>query len=306
MSLGVLTLLKGRIFNFSQAELVNKCQHLLILLAITAIAYALVGLGYDVLSFKLLKSGTIRPAAEEAVSLNAFNREPADAYVVIPQRNLFGSTDKAVADKKPGAAAPPVEGPDVSSLLEVRGTVAGTGKDGFAIIEEKGKNKQLLYKVGNVVAGAKVVKIARNAVTFLVGDKERVLKMIDTTQGPLLPQQPARPTAVGSRGTAPLVVSRSEVDAQLKDMGTMLSQAQIRPYYADGVPDGFMITNIKPGSIYEKIGLTEGDIVQGTNDRRLVTADDMTALYNSMKAGSALTLKIKRGGQQQNLQYVFQ
>lgn len=305
MSLAFFTPLKGRIFNFSRAELVKNYHHLLILLAITAITYALVGLCYGLLSFKLLKGRTTRPAAEEAVSLNASQREPADAYTVIPQRNLFGSTDKVVADKKLDAASPG-EGPDFSTLLEVKGTVAGTGKDGFAVIEEKGKNKQLLYKVGNVVAGAKVVKITRNAVTFLVGNKERVLKMIDLNQGPLLPPPPNRPPAVGSRGSAPMVVSRSDVDAQLKDMGTMLSQAQLRPYYADGVPDGFMITNIKPGSIYEKIGLTEGDIVQGTNDRRLVTADDMTALYNSMKAGSSLTLKIKRGGQQQNLQYVIQ
>ena len=106
-----------------------------------------------------------------------------------------------------------MEGPDIATLLEVKGTVAGTGKDGFAVIEEKGKNKQLLYKVGNVVAGAKVVKITRNAVTFLVGDKERVLKMIDTSQGPLLPSRPGRPPAAGSRGGAPMVVSRSEVDA---------------------------------------------------------------------------------------------
>jgi general secretion pathway protein C len=305
MSLAFLTLIKARIMQFSRAELVKKYQHLLILLAITAITYALVGLCYDLLSFKLLKIRTVRPAVEEAVSLNALQREPADAYAVIPQRNLFGSTEKAVANKKLDAAAP-VDGPDFSTLLEVKGTVAGTGKDGFAIIEEKGKNKQLLTKVGNVVAGAKVVKITRNAVTFLVGDKERVLKMIDTNQAPLLPPRPSGPPAISPRGAAPMVVSRSEVDASLKDMGTMLSQAQIRPYYADGVPDGFMITNIKPGSIYEKIGLTEGDIVQGTSDRRLVTADDMTALYNSMKAGSSLTLKIKRGGQQQNLQYVFQ
>jgi general secretion pathway protein C len=287
-------------------RIVEKYHYLLVLLAITAITYALVGLGYDLLSFKLLKRGTTaRPAVEEAVSLNAAKKEPADAYTVIPQRNLFGSTDKVVANRKPGAAAP-MEGPDFTALLEVKGTVAGTGKDGFAIIEEKGKNKQLLYKVGNVVAGAKVVKITRNAVTFLVGDKERVLKMADTNQAPLLPPRPSGLPAVGSQSAAPMVVTRSEVDASLKDMGTMLSQAQIRPYYADGVPDGFMITNIKPGSIYEKIGLTEGDIVQGTNDRRLVTADDMTALYNSMKAGSSLTLKVKRGGQQQNLQYVFQ
>lgn len=305
MFLAFLVPLKERILNFSRAELVHKYHHLLLLPAIIVIAYALVGLGYDLLSFKLLKSRPVQPAVSETMPPDSFKREPADAYMVIPQRNLFGSTDKAVADKKINAAAP-VEGPDFSTLLEVKGTVAGTGKDGFAVIEEKGKNKQLLYKVGNVVAGAKVVKITRNAVTFVVGDKERILKMIDTSQGPLLPPTPSRPPAAVSRGGAPMVVSRSEVDASLKDMGTMLSQAQIRPYYADGVPDGFMITNIKPGSIYEKIGLAEGDIVQGTNDRRLVTADDMTALYNSMKAGSSMTLKVKRGGQQRDLQYVFQ
>jgi len=305
MVLAFLTHVKRRIVNFSREELVKKYHHLFILLAIAAITYALVGLCYDLLSFKLLKTRTVRPAAEEAAPANALQREPADAYLVVPQRNLFGSTDKAVASKKADVAEP-VEGPDIATVLEVKGTVAGTGKDGFAIIEEKGKNKQLLYKVGNVVAGAKLVKITRNAVTFLVGGRERVLKMIDTSQGPLLPPSPNRPPATVSRGAGPMIITRSEVDASLKDMGTMLSQAQIRPYYADGVPDGFMVTNIKPASIYEKIGLAEGDIIQGANDRRLITADDVTALYNSMKAGTSLTLKIKRGGQQQNLQYLFQ
>lgn len=305
MVLELFTTLKGRIANFSRAELVKTGNHLLLVIAITAITYSLVGFCYHLLSFKLLKTRSARPAVEEAVLFNAVKRESADAYVIIPQRNLFGSTEKAIADKKSDAAAP-VEGPDFSNLLEVKGTVAGTGKDGFAVIEEKANKKQLLYKVGNVVAGAKVIKITRNAVTFFVGEKERVLKMIDLNQGPLLTPTISRSPAVSPRGAAPMVVNRNDVDAQLKDMGTMLSQAQIRPYYNDGVPDGFMITNIKPGSIYEKIGLTEGDIVQGTNDRRLVTADDMTALYNSMKAGTSLTLKVKRGGQQQNLQYVIQ
>ena len=203
----------------------------------------------------------------------------------------------------------PVEGPDISLVLEIKGTVAGDGKDGFAVIEEKGKNKQLLYKVGNVVAGAKLIRIMRHAVVFQVGDKERTLKIAQTTEGPLLASRPASPPpAVAARTgrSGAIVINRDEVTASLRDMGTMLSQAQIRPYYSEGVPDGFMISGIKPGSIYEKIGLIEGDIVQGTDDRRLTTADDLTALYNTMKSGSSLTLKIKRRGQQESIQYVFQ
>ena len=298
--------LKLPAFNFSLAELEKKGHTIFFLLAMTALSYALVGISYDVASIRLLKVRAVSPVTVDAIPLTAKEKPPADSYAVIAQRNLFGTTDKAVAEKKLDTP-PVVEGPDISLVLEVKGTVAGDGKDGFAVIEERGKNKQLLYKVGNVVAGAKLIRIMRHAVVFQVGDKERTLKISQTTEGPLLASRPASPppVATGTARSGAIVINRDEVTASLKDMGTMLSQAQIRPYYSEGVPDGFMISGIKPGSIYEKIGLVEGDIVQGTDDRKLTTADDLTALYNSMKSGSSMTLKIKRRGQQESLHYVF-
>ena len=153
------------------------------------------------------------------------------------------------------------------------------------------------------MAGAKLIKITRNAVTFQIDNKERVLMMMETQVAPLLPPRPVQQTAPSR--SEPTVINRNDVDASLKDMGALMSQAQIRPYYTAGAPDGFMITNIRPGSLYEKVGLTEGDIIQGAGDRRLLTAEDWTFLYNSMKASSSLTLRIKRGGAEENLSYVF-
>lgn len=303
MFLTFLSRLKGLTPDFSFAELEKRYHHLFILPAITVIAYALVGLGYDGLSLMLLKGQTARPAVEEAAPLSAFSKEPAEVYAVIPQRNLFGSTDKAVSEKQAETAAP-VEGPDIATVLAIRGIVAGTGKDGFVVIEEQGKNKQMLYKVGNVVAGARLIRIDRRAVTFLVGDRKQILKMAGANEDPLLTARPSLPPAATGR-SGPLVVNRSEVDASLKDMGTLLSQAQIRPFYTDGAPDGFMIANIKPGSVYERLGLVNGDIIQAADNRKLITADDVTGLYNTMKSASSFTLSIKRGGQQQNLPYVF-
>lgn len=303
MFLTFLSRLKGLTPDFSFAELEKRYHHLFILPAITVIAYALVGLGYDGLSLMLLKGQTARPAVEEAAPLSAFSKEPAEVYAVIPQRNLFGSTDKAVSEKQAETAAP-VEGPDIATVLAIRGIVAGTGKDGFVVIEEQGKNKQMLYKVGNVVAGARLIRIDRRAVTFLVGDRKQILKMAGASEDTLLTARPVLPPAATGR-SGPLVVNRSEVDASLKDMGTLLSQAQIRPFYTDGAPDGFMIANIKPGSVYERLGLVNGDIIQAADNRKLITADDVTGLYNTMKSASSFTLSIKRGGQQQNLPYVF-
>jgi len=302
MSLELLNRFKLPVFNFSTSEVEKICRSALILFAITAVMYALVGIFYDVVNIKLMGKSIVKPAQERTMLAASFPKQPADYYALIPQRNLFGSTDKAAADKKPETAKP--EGTlDISTLLVVKGTVAGTGKDGFAVIEEKAKNKQSLYKVGNVVAGAKLIKITRNAVTFQIDNKERVLMMMETQVAPLLPPRPVQQTAPSR--SEPTVINRNDVDASLKDMGALMSQAQIRPYYTAGAPDGFMITNIRPGSLYEKVGLTEGDVIQGAGDRRLLTADDWTFLYNSMKTGSSLTLKIKRGGAEENLNYVF-
>ena len=302
MSLELLNRFKLPVFNFSASEVEKICRSALIPFAITAVMYALVGIFYDVVSIKLMGKSIAKLAQGRTMPAASFQKQPADYYAVIHQRNLFGSTDKAAADKKQEAAKP--EGTlDISTLLVIKGTVAGTGKDGFAVIEEKAKNKQSLYKVGNVVAGAKLIKITRNAVTFQIDNKEKVLMMMETQIAPLLLPRPVQPTAPSR--SEPMVINRNDVDASLKDMGALMSQAQIRPYYTAGAPDGFMITNIRPGSLYEKVGLTEGDIIQGAGDRRLLTADDWTFLYNSMKAGSSLTLRIKRGEAEENLSYVF-
>ena len=141
MSLELLNRFKLPVFNFSTSEVEKICRSALILFAITAVMYALVGIFYDVVNIKLMGKSIVKPAQERTMLAASFPKQPADYYALIPQRNLFGSTDKAAADKKPEAAKP-AGTLDLSTLLVVKGTVAGTGKDGFAVIEEKAKNKQ--------------------------------------------------------------------------------------------------------------------------------------------------------------------
>jgi general secretion pathway protein C len=195
----------------------------------------------------------------------------------------------------------------VALLFDLRGTVEGGPKYGFAVVEEKGTKKQRLVKAGDLVAGAKVIRIKRNAIDLLVNDQERTLKIAETKEGPIVPPTgapvpPASPAA--SRGAT--VISRSEVDAGLQDMGSLLRQAQIRPYFEGGVPDGFLISNIRPGSLYQKMGVIDGDIIQEVNSRKIRTADDVMGLLNTIKAGTNMSMTIKRRGSQETLNYLFQ
>ncbi len=102
------------------------------------------------------------------------------------------------------------------------------------------------------------------------------------------------------------ILSRTEIDRELQDMGSLLRKALVRPYFNAGVPDGFIISNIRPGSLYQKMGIMDGDIIQEVNDRKIQTADDVMGLLNTMRAGSSLSVTINRRGNKETLNYQFQ
>ncbi len=270
----------------------------LVLMAV--MLFQVTGIFYKVLTLQLVRMRPVPVAAGKAETAVIGVREPADAYRVVAERNLFGTTTKAVTDKQ--AAAAPQQ--DVALLIDLKGTVAGEPKYGFAIVEEKGTRKQRLVKAGDLIAGARVVRIKRNAIDLLVNGQERVLKIAEAHEGPIVPPPPAAPIAAAPGGAT--VINRSEIDAGLQDMGSLLRQAQIRPFFNAGVPEGFLISNIRPGSLYQKLGALDGDIIQEVNNQPIRTADDVMGLLNSMKSASNMTMTIKRQGKQQTLNYQFQ
>jgi general secretion pathway protein C len=289
-----------RYFHFSLSDLRGLVSRRTVILALMAVfLYLGVGIFYKALTLQIIRMKPAPAAEVKAPAAAAAVREPADFYRAIPERNLFGTTTKTVADKQAGPAQQ-----DIALLIDLKGTVAGETKYGFAIIEEKGTRKQRLVKAGDVIAGAKVVRINRNTVDLLVEDQERTLKMSETKEAPIFPPPPAG-AAAPTVPAGSLVVNRSEIGSGLQDMGSMLRQAQVRPYFNAGVPDGFMVSNIQAGSLYQKMGIVDGDIIQGVNNRKIQTADDMMELYNVIKSGAGMALSIRRRGNPETLNYQF-
>jgi general secretion pathway protein C len=291
-------------FHFSLPGLRGILSRRTVILAVMAIfLYQGVGIFYKAMSLQLIRMKPAPALEIKAPAAAVATREPVDAYRVIPERNLFGTTTKAVLHTQTAAA--PQQ--DIAFLFDVKGTVAGEGKYGFAIIEEKGTRKQRLVKTGDVVYGAKVIRIKRNALDVLAAGQERTLKIVETKETSILP-----PPQGGTASTGPpptpgsVVISRSEIETAMQDMGSMLSQAQIRPYFNAGVPDGFIVNSIRPGSLYQRMGIANGDIIQEVNNRKIQTADDVMGLLNTVKSGASLSLGIKRQGKSETLSYQFQ
>ena len=293
--------------NLNAADLLSQAARYragAVLIVITILMYQCAGIFYKTASLIMIQGRATASAMPQTATAPFAAAEPVDFYKVVPDRNLFGTTDKTLYEQQTGSKTT-ADRTDIAQILEVRGTVAGDARYGFAVIENKAEKKQRLYKVGDNLSGARIVRIMRNAIVLQINGEEQILKVPETSEKSILPPgSPSGPSPVASSGKT-IAVDRKDIDNSLKDMGTILSQAVIRPYFTGGVPDGFMISSIKSGSIYQKIGLVDGDVIQGINDRKLTTGDDMMELYNSFKAASSMALQVKRQGRQEIFNYTF-
>jgi S1-C subfamily serine protease len=67
--------------------------------------------------------------------------------------------------------------------------------------------------------------------------------------------------------------------------------------------DGYKLSNVEPGSTYEKLGLKNGDIVQEVNGKLPTQQELLEGFDLSKNQGKDFVLKIKRDGKPVQLHY---
>jgi general secretion pathway protein C len=86
-------------------------------------------------------------------------------------------------------------------------------------------------------------------------------------------------------------------------MSQILTQARALPYLENGKTTGFRLSEIVPGSIYEKIGLQNGDVIQKVNSQDVDDPGKFFQLYQGLQNEQNISIDVLRGGQRQTLNY---
>lgn len=272
----------------------GQVQLLLTVSAVTVLSF----LGVDIFYKLIGLSAGVVPAADSgrfAVIAPSGMPEPsAERYRVVGERNLFLTTLQAIADKSAQDGLP--EGEEYTAY-DLKGTIAVSDTIGYAIVEEKNQSRQKLYRLGEMIGQAKLVRVTRNAAILEAGEKEYVMKIKGVVEGSI--------TGPSARSGAGVAVSRQEVTESLADLKSVMSQAVVRPYINGGAQQGFIISNIVPGSLYQKLGLQNGDIIMDVNNKKLTSADDILQLLNTMQAGGSVSVNLMRNGKNETINYSF-
>jgi len=228
----------------------------------------------------------------------------ADAATELRQllsANLFGQADLAS-----GQNVSPASIPLTSLNLVLTGVMVGVSNN-FAFISINGSNETAFGLGDEILSGATLHAVYPDRAVLRRGGALESLVLKDTLALPdgsvVTPPQPRKDAPLtGIRGSGnSFTVERSTLTQQMQKP-EFLSQALMVP----NAGGGFLVREIQPGSVYEKLGVRTGDVIRSVNGQPINNMDEVMKLYQQLggidKLGS-VAIEVTRGGRTESLQY---
>lgn len=223
-----------------------------------------------------------RPAIEPRRELSDYN--------AILERGLFGE------GRGPSGAAQ-----SASSQYRLIGTVEGESFSG-AVLEDNAK-VQAFYRLREKMPdGAMIIKVQQEKITIRQADGVTVdLQVTDDTKIVSVP--PPSGGGVRRMSEGKFMVDQGMVTSSTENLNQLLTQARALPYLENGKMVGFRLNEITPGSLFEKIGLQNGDVIQRVNTQDIDDPGKFFQMYQNLRNERNVAVDVLRGGQRQTLNY---
>lgn len=240
---------------------------------------------------------------------------------VIPDSNGGSGSEmldmQPVLDAQLFGQAPPVAGAGGESLnaipisglnLVLAGVVAAGGAS-YALISVDGQPQKPFAIGQEVTAGAVLqavypdrVLLSRNGVTESLMLKGVRANGAGAASGGAAIQVGPPLVGIRERGENDYVVPRGVINAELHQPQKLLTQALM-------VPDpsgGFLVREIQPNSVYQKLGLHVGDVIRSVNGQPVNNMQEAMHAYQQALSLPNVQLQIVRNGRPEVLQYQVQ
>lgn len=261
------------------------------------------------------------------------SKRPLSHYAAIHRRDLFNSVAKAPDEPPP--PPPPVQ---TELRLKLWGVAVREGGGSYCIIEDLSTRQQELYRVNDLVAQVATVKrVERQRVILERDGREEILEL--ETPGTVTAGMPQVGTATASRpgvvdprvreqveqarlgqaggaaggaefrveqvGDGEYVIDREEVDSALDNMNQLFTQVRAVPHFQGGKSTGFRLFAIRQGSLFDKIGLRNGDIIQRVNGNDISDPSKALGLFQQLRNERQITADIVRNKEEKTLSYTL-
>jgi len=99
------------------------------------------------------------------------------------------------------------------------------------------------------------------------------------------------------------IIDRSLIDHYAKNMDDIYKNIGISEVKEDGKIKGFRITFVRRGSPFSKLGIKRGDVIKSINGQEITSYNAAFETYKNIQNIENLTMVIKRGKEEMELEY---
>jgi general secretion pathway protein C len=238
-----------------------------------------------------LRKSENKPA--ENARRKTFSRTDA---MEIEKTKLFGITESAPSTSKETDTPAPAKKLEPLNLALI-GIFYNKSGGSSAIIEDKKKMVQDVFQEGQSVfdiATVSSIQPGQVEVKYAGGTEVLVIEDLPTDSAP---------AAVVPADAEEVIVQEDELNSALDNLPLLLTQARAVPYFKDGQAVGLRLFAIKSGSMFEKIGLKNGDILKNINGNNLGDFSQAMKLFEQLREERNLTLELERNRKPQTFFY---
>jgi general secretion pathway protein C len=194
----------------------------------------------------------------------------------------------------------------------------------WAAVEDLETRKHIVVRPQDLLRDqATVLRIERRRIVLQNGSRREELAL-DEEESPPRGRQTARaappPRAVRSTPTPGpdgsiaarvrqlaenrFQVARSDVEAAARNPAALFSQARIMPRYEAGRMTGVQLNAIKPGSLFEQIGIQSGDTITQFNGIEINSPEESAQLMRELSEAQQFNVVVQGSdGRQRTLTY---
>ena len=158
---------------------------------------------------------------------------------------------------------------------------------------------------GAQVGGARIASIDWDRVTLEGDGGEEVLELAPPAAAPSAETPAAAPADDRIRRTAEnaFIVDRREVAGAVDSMSGLMTQLRAVAEVREGRPAGFRLFQIRDDSLFAKLGLRNGDVVERVNGTQVADPTALLAFLQRLRTEPRVALDIVRGDTPRTLVY---
>ncbi len=178
---------------------------------------------------------------------------------------------------------------------------------GVALLKGVEGGEAFAARVGQEIAlDVKILRITREFVYLQVNgrmEKVHVGEQVDTANLGVADEASG---GIERSGNNVRISASFREHAVKNQLGKILMQAAAVPYYLNGELVGFRLWDIDQGSIYERTGFVDGDIVTSINGQALTDVGMTIRMLQSLKDAPKVDVNFIRNGESQEMQILVQ